>query len=272
MVITSDVNGRFSVTLPYGRYQFSGAVVFAAPLETTRFDLLIDESGAAHGSLPETSRNIYPEGFSLTGLLASREPSSVTEPLNFTGLSDNRLAVESQRGFSWTDTRFKVNGMNATDSYQPGLPVVLPDVEALSEVAVHDLVVGVFLAEPRAVTSWHGALSSAGTGAMLSSSNLPAPANRGLVQQADQYNWFTRDRLELGGPLTRWADFMRPRVGSGTHKRNRSPRRAPISAAVCCLPMRGAVSAPAPGISSTLYTAARASTFRVAASPRAWKL
>jgi hypothetical protein len=226
-VITSDVNGRFSVTLPYGRYQFSGAVVFAAPLETTRFDLLIDESGAAHGSLPETSRHIYPEGFSLTGLLASREPSSVTEPLNFTGLSDNRLAVESQRGFSWTDTRFKVNGMNATDSYQPGLPVVLPDVEALSAVAVHDVGVGVFLAEPRAVTSWHGALSSAGTGAMLSSSNLPAPPNRGLVQQADRYNWFTRDRLELGGPLTRWADFYAS--ASGQWDSQTEPLAAPGS-------------------------------------------
>ena len=68
---------------------------------------------------------LYPEAFSLQGLLLSREPSSVTEPLDFTGLSDNRLAVESQRGFSWTDTQYKFQGMDATDSYQPGLPAVL---------------------------------------------------------------------------------------------------------------------------------------------------
>jgi len=138
--------------------------------------------------------------------------------VNFTGLRDNRLAVESQRGFSWTDTQFKVNGMDATDSYQPGLPVVLPDTEALAEVAVHSPfdqaasssyggAIGLFLAEPRAFTQWHGTLSSANTGALFSSANLPALGNRGLVQQTDQYRWFTRDRLEIGGPLARWADF-----------------------------------------------------------------
>ncbi|HXJ40271.1 MAG TPA: hypothetical protein VNH18_13410, partial [Bryobacteraceae bacterium] len=77
--------------------------------------------------------------------------------------------------------------------------------------------VGVFLAEPGTSfarpASWHGALSSANTNAALSSTNLPAPADRGLVQQADQFRWFTRDRLEIGGPLTRWADFYASGTG-----------------------------------------------------------
>ncbi len=132
-----------------------------------------------------TSGRLYPEAFSLQGLLLSREPSSVTAPLDFTGLSDNRLAVESQRGFSWTDTQYKLHGMDATDSYQPGLPAILPDVQALDEVVVRSAFaqttsssygseVGLFLAEPGA--SWHGALSTANTGAAFSSTNLPAPA------------------------------------------------------------------------------------------------
>ena len=62
-----------------------------------------------------------------------------------------------------------------------------------------------FLAGPGA--SWHGGLSTANTGAALSSTNLPPPATRGLVQQADQFRWFTRDRLEAGGPLAKWADL-----------------------------------------------------------------
>lgn len=106
----------------------------------------------------------------MPGLLLIREPSSVTEPLDFTGLSDNRLAVESQRGFSWTDTQYKFHGMDATDSYQPGLAAVVADVQALDEVVVRSSFaqttsssngteVGLFLAEPGA--SWHGALSTA---------------------------------------------------------------------------------------------------------------
>jgi len=253
-VIHSNSNGEFAMTLPYGRYRLSldvqhaaassSATIFVAPLQTVRFDLVIDASGSIRGVQPPpgkpgiwtdaTSGRVYPEAFSLQGLLLSREPSSVTEPLDFTGLSDNRLAVESQRGFSWTDTQYKFQGMDANDSYQPGLPAVLPDVQAIQEVVVRSAFaqtasssdgteVGLFLTEPGA--SWHGALSTANTGAGLSSTNLPPPAVRGLVQQADQFRWFTRDGIEIGGPLTRWADFYAS--GSGQWASQTEPLAAP---------------------------------------------
>ena len=54
-VIHSNSNGEFAVTLPYGRYCLSGGVqrgaassgatVFVAPLQTARFDLVMDASG-----------------------------------------------------------------------------------------------------------------------------------------------------------------------------------------------------------------------------------
>ncbi len=253
-VIQSGSNGEFSMTLPYGRYRFSldvqhgagssGAAVYVAPLQTARFDLVMNASGAVHGAqvaprtpgvwTDATSGSIYPEAFSLPGLLLSREPSSVTAPLDLTGLDDNRLVVESQRGFSWTDTQYKLHGMDATDSYQPGVPAVLPDVQALDAVVVRSAFAqttsssdgteaGLFLVEPGA--TWHGGLSSANTGAALSSTNLPPPASRGLVQQADQFRWFTRDRLEVGGPLTRWADFYAS--GSGQWASQAEPLAAP---------------------------------------------
>ena len=61
-VIHSNSNGRFAMTLPYGRYRLSGDVqhsaessattVFVAPLQTTRFDLLMDASGSIRGVQP----------------------------------------------------------------------------------------------------------------------------------------------------------------------------------------------------------------------------
>ena len=253
-IIHSNSNGEFAVTLSYGRYCLSkgvqrgtassGATVFVAPLQTTRIDLVMDASGVTRSVQPAaqtpgiwtdaTSGRLYPEAFSLPGLLLSREPSSVTEPLDFTGLNDHRLVVASQRGFSWTDTQYKFQGMDATDSYQPGLPAVLPDVQALDEVAVRNAFaqtasssagteVGLFLVEPGA--SWHGGLSTANTGAALSSTNLPAPASRGLVQQADQFRWFTRDHLEIGGPLTKWADVYAS--GSGQWASQTEPLATP---------------------------------------------
>jgi hypothetical protein len=246
-IIHSNASGGFSITLPYGRYRFSGATVFVAPLQTTRLDLVQEASGSIRVPQPAmgiwtdaTSGRQYPEGFSLTGLLTGREPSSVSEPLDFTGQSDNRLALESQRGFSWTDTQYKLHGMDATDSYQPGLPLVLPDVEALGEVVVRSAFaqttsssngaeIDLFLGEPRESVFesrwWHGALSTTNTGAAFSSVNLPAPANRGLVQQTDQFGWFARDRLELGGPLTKWADFYAS--GAGQWASQTEPLAAP---------------------------------------------
>lgn len=233
-VIHSNSNGGFAKILPYGRYRLSGdarhgATVFVAPLQTTQVDLVSDASVARTPGIwtDSTGGRLYPEAFSLPGLLLSREPASVTEPLNLTGLSDNRLAVESERGFSWTDVQYKLQGMDATDSYQPGLPAVVPDIQSLDEVVVRSAFagteVGLFLAEPGG--SWHGALSTANTGAALSSTNLSPADGRGLVQQADQFRWFTRDRLEIGGPLTRWADFYAS--GSGQWAAQTVPLAAP---------------------------------------------
>ena len=158
----------------------------------------------------------YPEGFSLAALLLSREPSSVTQPLDFTGENDNRLAIVSLRAFSWTETQFKLQGMDATDSYQPGFPVVFPDIQAVNQIVVRsDLTqIGLFLTE--AGNSWHGGVFTADTGAPLSSTNLPLPANRGLVQQSDGFQWFTRDRAEIAGPITRWADIYASSAGQWT--------------------------------------------------------
>jgi hypothetical protein len=231
-------NGGFVATLPYGSYLLSvelrqGISVFVAPAQTTRVDLVIDAAGALHSApvlsaapgiwTASVNTQEYPEAFSLQGLLLSREPLSVTEPLNFTGLGDNRLALESQRAFSWTDTQYKLQGMDATDSWQPGLPVILPDVQSLEGVTVRSgfaqitssspgTEVSVFLGEQRVSTSdlrsWHGTISTGNTGATLSSTNLPAPASRGSVQQSDEFRWFTRDRIGIGGPVTKWADLF----------------------------------------------------------------
>ena len=231
LALETCAGGEFAVALPYGEYQFfsdvhsSGITVSVEPLLTLRLDLVIDGSGALRRAEQSRSPGVwsdkpqertYPEAVSLHGLLLAREPASVTAPLDFTGLGDNRVALESQRGYSWTATQFKLLGMDATDSYQPGHPVILPDVQAIDEVVVRSAFaqapstsygteVGIFLAQPGA--SWHGMLSTADTGSILSSSNLP-PADRGIVQQPEQFRWFTRDGIQAGGPVTQWADLF----------------------------------------------------------------
>jgi len=223
LTIRTRADGAFSVTLPYGTYRFSDLPVFVAPLQTTSLELTTGASGkaevrAASGLWHDSTRaRVYPEPFGLPAILLSREPRTVTEPLDFTGESDNRLWLQSQRAISWTATQFKLQGIDATDSYQPGRPVILPNVEALDEVAVRSSFsqtssgsygseIGLFLREPG--SSWHGSLTSSNTGGPLVSSTLPALDRRGLVQQSNTFHWFTRDGLDVGGPVTRWADIF----------------------------------------------------------------
>ncbi len=240
-VIHSDSAGQFTLSLPYGRYLFSragsppgtGVAFVVAPLQTSYLDLVIDNAGQLHRSQTrqaphfgiwrdDTRASTFPEGFTLQSALASREPGSITVPLDFTGLADNRLAIVSQRGFSWTATQFKWLGIDATDSYQPGRPAFVPDVQSISETVVrtgsalitsgsYGNEVGAFLAEPG--TSWHASVSTSGTGSPFSSSNLPPLASRGAVQQPGRFNWFTRDRFEVSGPVTPWADLYASGAG-----------------------------------------------------------
>lgn len=226
--VHADSRGAFTIALPYGHYQISGLAVFVQPVQTTHVELV-----AGHDESSETNTNpglwadatharVYPEAFNLQGVLLSREPASVTGPLDFAGLSDNRFGLESQRAASWTATRYALQGIDATDSYQPGQPMILANPEALDEVAVRSTFaqatsgsygtdVGLFLPEPG--PAWHGELSSLNTGSPLAASNLPPAGLRGLVQQPDRFNWFTRDGLEVGGPLTPWADVFSSATG-----------------------------------------------------------
>jgi hypothetical protein len=228
MAIHTNPNGAFTATLPYGNYQISGIPVFVAPLQTTFVDLEAYAKGTLEirpqpGPWQDPTRTrVYPEAFSLPGVLLSREPASVTEPLDLTGQRDNRLWLESQGALSWTSTQYKLQGIDATDSYQPGRTLIVPNVKALDDVVVRTgfaqtastssgTEVGLFLREPS--RSWHGALTSDDTGSFLASSNLPPLERRGLVEQADMFRWFTRDDLELGGPLTSRADIFASGAG-----------------------------------------------------------
>src|ERR1039458_7332410 len=135
-VIHSNPRGEFSVSLPYGLYWMSTGVgrgdpsasvaIFVAPLQTVRLNLVIGpaglgvrepEAGISGPWADSTRARVYPAGFSMQGLLSSREAASDAWPLNLTGLNDNRVGASMRSAGAWTTTQYKMPAIHATDSY-----------------------------------------------------------------------------------------------------------------------------------------------------------
>jgi hypothetical protein len=145
------------------------------------------------------------------------EPVWVRQPVNFTGLTDTTVALKSTNAFTWTGSALRLEGMDATDAYQPGFPALLADPEAITEFSRQNLGdsvdTGAFagtihLFMRQAGEGWHGHLASVFTGSGLASDNLPPPATRGGLQQSERFRWQTRDNVQIAGPLSSRADIF----------------------------------------------------------------
>ncbi|HEX4771635.1 MAG TPA: TonB-dependent receptor [Bryobacteraceae bacterium] len=241
--VSTNARGEFQFVLPYGDYEISAESVPTVPLHVyalrvTYLSLVIGSvstgsaatnyrsSEALHAfeswRVTSSSADIYPNSYSLAGLLLSREPAAVTQPLDFTGLNNMRLALEAPRAFTWTGTLYQLQGMNATDPYQPGRSLLLQDLCSIDEIAVDNGVaagtsaafgstVNIFSAQAGA--SWHGSLFTADTGSAFASDNLPSSATRNDLQQTQRFLWFTRDNLQVGGPIGKRADIYASGTG-----------------------------------------------------------
>ena len=227
LALDPDVHGRFSAALPYGAYTVRARRLGTAcpirirPLTVARCDL---REGQNQPPAPFESRG---GAFDAAQFLLQQTPGVFAYPLDFANLGSIRLPLISVGGASWTLTRFRLNGLDATDSYQPGNPAMLDDIAADDSVVVRHAyaaatvppdtdTIGVFLAA--AEGSWHGGLGTQDTGSAFAGSNLPSLPDRGSVERPDEYLWFTRDTVELSGPLARWADFSATATGEWAYQ------------------------------------------------------
>lgn len=224
MPLTADSQGRFSATLPYGDYTVRARSLEAAcrarirALATTRCTLRPGENQIADvDALPPFTAN------NTAQLLLLEAPGVATYPLDFASLGSTRLPlIAGPSAAQWTGTSFRLNGLDATDSYQPGMAVMLDDLASLDSVVVREASTtgglpldaydtGAFLRS--AASSWHFGLATEDTGAALAGDNLPPPPDRGSIERPDEFRWFTRDSANLDGAFGRWADLAATATG-----------------------------------------------------------
>jgi len=141
-------------------------------------------------------------------LLLLTLPAVVPSPFDIGQMARQKLPVFSLEGMSWTVNRFTVEGMTATDPYQPGHPVALPDPGGVSEVRLFGSEPTLTYTFRQPATSWHGSSTIVATGGSLFSNNLPAPGAQALLQTSSRFHRFVYANAQAGGKVTRWLDVL----------------------------------------------------------------
>ncbi len=256
--LDADTRGHFSAALPYGVYTVRAGglaatcVVRIRPLATARCDFRPGQT--------QTADDVEASGGAVDAAQALLEqlPGAFSYPLDFASLDNIRLPVISFGAASWTGTTFRPNGLDATDSYQPGTPVMLDDATAEDSVVARaaDHSAGVFLRAPE--SSWHGGIGTEDTSSDFAASNLPPATDRGIVERPEEFLWYTRDTADLGFPIGRWADFSATATGQWAYQT--APQRStptPIGSRMLFANPRGQVRLSARDRVDALYSGSR---------------
>jgi hypothetical protein len=151
-----------------------------------------------------------PGGRNIWSLLDSQEISTVTNQVQEGGLQTGLIGLASVHGSSWTQNTYLLNGINVTNPYEPGKPLVYPSLGSLEEV--------------RDSTALHAADSSA-PGFSLQLTNkkggrefhaqaeayyLGPPFQNDASPIAQKFKNFEEGEASAGGPVpdfARWSFF-----------------------------------------------------------------
>ena len=95
-----------------------------------------------------------PSARSAYGWLETTAPQIIADRFDAGGLTIGRPARLGVHGTSAADTTYRVNGLDATSTLRPGLPMVLPDVVGAATIGVTRLPSDVSMNAPGPVVDW----------------------------------------------------------------------------------------------------------------------
>jgi hypothetical protein len=151
-----------------------------------------------------------PNGRNIWSLLQDQEPSTVTNRMEAGGTEAAVPVLFSAFGASWTENQYRLNGLDVTDPYIPGLPLINPDFDALSEFQVITASKpaasqasgeSLALASPQPPEGLHGAAQMFFSGGALQSNNMDARLQNFDFPGPLQLNSLLDGSLQLGGKL-----------------------------------------------------------------------
>lgn len=160
-----------------------------------------------------------PTGNSLHSLIENQDSISTSNRIDVGGMWEALPSLFGSRGaVSWTQNTYAMNGMDITEPYSGGLPLIVADVYALESFSLANSAFPIQNAGPGAsidlvpragASEFHGGIWGFYLDKSFSSSNItPALEKEGLTE-SDTFNRLMDINLHLSGPLGRsgWTFF-----------------------------------------------------------------
>jgi hypothetical protein len=237
--LESNRDGGFRVVgIPPGRYSLradlSGyhslepQVLFLDPSET-RYVLLtmsaqenpmrshlsrtrVDHTQNLHQSVLDADWVMgFPMAHNVWSLVENLDLSATTNRIDVGGLASGLPALFSARGgTSWTQTSYGLNGLDVTDPYSPGRPLLYPDFYSLSYTQLSNAGAssatlspgGRFnLLTPEGTDSFHGGASVFYLNHSLQSSNISPELRLEGLAESHGFHYMLDGNLWASGPL-----------------------------------------------------------------------
>src|SRR6185437_8798898 len=151
-----------------------------------------------------------PNARNIWSLLQAQEPSTVTDRIDVGGMETGEPALFGAQCASWTENQYRLNGLNVTDPYQPGLPLFdlsLDDltqfqvVTAAKSVANGESGTNIVLGTPQPAPAWHGGARFFYSSHALQSDNFNARLARFHFPEPERLNHLVDGSAQLGGRL-----------------------------------------------------------------------
>jgi len=172
----------------------------------------IDYSSAVQSTLINRQQiKEMPSGHNLWSLIENQDLSAVTDRIDVGGLWSGIPALYSARGASsWTQNRFLLNGMDITDPYQGGMPLLFPDIFSLhhyNSINAGHLPENVYpggylnLITGSETEEFHGSVSGFYTQHSLQSSNITESLENEGISENHTFDYFTEGNVSFSGPV-----------------------------------------------------------------------
>ena len=237
--VNPDVEGRFMIAgLPPGSYKITAAasgyasleneIIYLNPGQTIYMEinlstrdsldissadlLLMDYTNSVYQTiLNDTQIHDFPLAHNIWSLIENMDLSATTNRIDVGGIWNNYPALYSARGSSsWTQNIYQLNGMDITDPFETGRPLLFPDLYALeftqsinSGHPPSALSPGGYfnLITQRPSENFQGGLSAFYIQQSLQSSNItPSLEEEGLFE-SHTFDYFLDGNFHLAGPV-----------------------------------------------------------------------